>query len=168
MQAAVHLQGGVRDEGGLDWSFEFLWTRLIDGRGLIGLFGSVGGSRRRPLSKAHAAAARSGGPVPRSGPDLPRVVGTRRNASKSRNRRASASLSKPGVSVAVLRQPPGRTKARVSGSALAVSRTSRARPIWTRCSQRSRTARLRCHIAPMPSVSLRAVHRLGALALPWP
>src|SRR4051794_25875663 len=96
-----------------DWSFEFLWTRLIDGRGLIGLFGSVGGSRRRPLSKAHAAAARSGGPVPRTGPDLPRVVGTRRNASKSRNRRASASLTKPGVSVAALRQPPGRTNAKV-------------------------------------------------------
>jgi len=99
---------------------------------LIGLFGPVGGSWRRRLSKAHAAAARPGGPVPRTGPDLPRVVGTMRNASKSRNRRASASLTKLGVSVAAFRQPPGRTNARVSGSALAVSRTSRARPIWTR------------------------------------
>ena len=114
------------------WSFEFTWPCSTNSHRLIGLFGLIGGCRRRPLSTAHAAATRSGGPVPRTGPDLPRAVGTRRNASKSRNRRASPSLIKPGVSVAALRQPPGRTNARVSGSALAVSRTSTARPIWTR------------------------------------
>ena len=56
--------------------------------------------------------------MPRTGPDLPRFAGTRRNASKSRNLWASASLTRPGVSVAALRQPPTRTRARVCGSAL--------------------------------------------------
>src|SRR4051794_32021692 len=65
-----------------DWSFEFIWSCSGNGRGLIGLFGSVAGGQKRPLSDAHAATTRPGGPVPRSGPDLARVVGTRRNASR--------------------------------------------------------------------------------------
>src|SRR4051794_14615913 len=111
--------------------FRVRWSALHQGPRSDRLFGLVGGGQNWPLADAHAAAARPGGPVPPTGPDLPRGVGTRRNASKSRNRRARASLTKPGVSVAALRQPPGRTNARVSGSTLAVSRTSRARPIWT-------------------------------------
>src|SRR4028119_833496 len=105
-----------------DRSFELIWTRSTTGRDLIGLFASVGGSQKRQLSDAHAAATRLGGPVPRAGSDLPRVVGTRRNASKSRNRRASASLTKPGVSVAALRQPTPRTHASASRPRLAVRR----------------------------------------------
>src|SRR5947209_4811923 len=102
------------------WGFELVGARLLNGRDLIGLFGRVEGSQGGQLSDAHAATTRSGGLVPRSGPDLPRVMGTRRNASKSRNRRASAFLTKPGVSVAALRQPPSRSSASVSGSALVV------------------------------------------------
>jgi hypothetical protein len=58
----------------------------------------------------------------RTGPDLRRVSGIRRNASKSRKRAARASLTSPGVSVAAARQPPIRIRARTSGSARAVSR----------------------------------------------
>src|SRR4051794_22335569 len=93
------------------WSFEFAWARSALGRPLIGLSRWVDGCRRRRLRDAHAAAAYPGGPVSRAGPDLPRVAGMRRNASKSRNRRASASLTRPGVSAAALRQPPTRTLA---------------------------------------------------------
>ena len=95
----------------------------------------------------------------RTGPDLQRVSGIRRNASKSRKRAARASLTSPGVSVAAARQPPIRIRARTSGSALAVSRTSRVRAIWTRCSQRSRVTRPRCHMAPRPSTILRSRNR---------
>src|SRR3954468_20343024 len=130
--AAAELQRPQPVDLNIDWSFEFIWSCSGNGRGLIGLFGSVAGGQKRPLSDAHAATTRPGGPAPRSGPDLARVVGTRRNAARLWNRRASASLTRPGVSVASLRQPPGRTNARTSGFAWAVSRTSRARPIWTR------------------------------------
>jgi hypothetical protein len=58
--------------------------------------------------------------VERTGPDLRRVSGIRRNASKSRKRAARASLTR--VSVAAARQPPIRIRARTSGSARAVSR----------------------------------------------
>src|SRR3954453_6061776 len=49
-------------------------SALHPGPGLIGLFGWVGGGQTWPLDDAHAAAARPGGPVPRVGSDLPRVV----------------------------------------------------------------------------------------------
>src|SRR4051794_22380069 len=51
-----------------------------------------------------AAAASAGGPVWRAGPDLRRVSGTRRKASKFRKRAASASLTSPGVRVAASRR----------------------------------------------------------------
>src|SRR3954462_8936317 len=95
------------------------------------------------LRCVQAAMAFTGGPVERKGPDFRRVSGNRRNASKFRKRAASACLTSPGVRVAAGRQPPRRIKARTSGSALAVSRTSRARAIWTRFSQRSRVTRPR-------------------------
>src|SRR3954470_6555338 len=112
-----------------------------------------------------AAAARAGGPVWRVGPDLRRVSGMRRKASKFRKRAASASLTSPGVRVAAGRQPPRRIRARVSGSARAVSRTSRVRAIWTRWSQRSRAMRPRCHMAPRPSTILRSRNRGSMLHL---
>jgi hypothetical protein len=55
---------------------------------------------------------------------LRRVSGMRRKASKFRKRAASASLTSPGVRVAAGRQPPRRIRARVCGSALAVSRSA--------------------------------------------
>src|SRR4051794_34617669 len=91
-------------------------------------------SDRKSLEKLEfggpqAAAASAGGPVWRVGPDLRRVSGMRRKASKFRKRSASASLTSPGVRVAAGRQPPRRIRARVCGSALAVSRTSKVRAI---------------------------------------
>ena len=84
-EAIVFLNVPKKTRQSYFWSFEFIWTRSTNGRDLIGLFASVGGSQKRRLSDTHAAAACSGGPVPRTGPDLPRVVGRRRNSSKSRN-----------------------------------------------------------------------------------
>src|SRR4051812_10389172 len=81
------------------------------------------------LRCVQAAMAFTGGPVERTGPDFRRVSGNRRKASKFRKRAASASLSSPGVSVAAGRQPPRRIRARVCGSARAVSRTSKVRAI---------------------------------------
>src|SRR3954468_23750432 len=81
------------------------------------------------LRCVQAAMAFTGGPVERKGPDFRRVSGTRRKASKFRKRAASASLTSPGVSVAAGRQPPRRIRARVCGSARAVSRTSKVRAI---------------------------------------
>src|SRR3954454_20759797 len=108
-----------------------------------------------------AAAARAGGPVWRAGPDLRRGSGNRRKASKFRKHAASASLTR--VRVAAGRQPPRRIRA--CGSALAVSRTSRVRAIWTRWSQRSRVVRPRCHMAPRPSTILRSRNRGSMLHL---
>src|SRR3954471_1671844 len=107
-----------------------------------------------------AAAASSGGPVWRVGPDLRWVSGMRRKASKFRKRAASASLTR--VRVAAGRQPPRRIRA--CGSALAVSRTSKVRAIWTRWSQRSRA--MRCHMAPKPSTVLRSRNRGSIVHLP--
>src|SRR3954464_10413911 len=108
---------------------------LVRGRGVF-----LGGRVSEPLAvvkvlkkldlrSAQAAAALGGGPGGRRGPDFRGVWGTRRKASTWRKRAASASLTSPGVSVAAGRQPPSRIRARTSGSARAVSRTSRARAI---------------------------------------
>ena len=145
----------------IDWSFEFAWVCFTLGRSLIRLSGWAGGRRRRRLRDAHAAAAHPGGPVSRTGPDLPRVAGMRRNASQSRNRRASASLTRPGVSVAAWRQPPTHPDQR-QGLWLRLrgqqDQQGAADLHQVQCSQRSRAVRPRRHIAPTPSLSLSAAN----------
>src|SRR3954469_16418758 len=117
--------------------------------------------KKLDLRCVQAATAFTGGPVERTGPDFRRVSGMRRKASKFRKHAASASLTR--VRVAAGRQPPRRIRA--CGSALAVSRTSRVRAIWTRWSQRSRVVRPRCHMAPRPSTILRSRNRGSMLHL---
>src|SRR3954464_13571831 len=117
--------------------------------------------KKLDLRCVQAGTAFTGGAVERTGPDFRQVSGSRRKASKFRKRAASASLTR--VRVAAGRQPPRRIRA--CGSALAVSRTSNLRAIWTRWSQRSRAMRPRYHMAPKPSTVLRSRNRGSMLHL---
>src|SRR4051812_28648655 len=120
-----YIEGGAAPSGTTSSVFEIPIGK--NSQALSAPLAVVNVLKKLDLRCVQAATAFTGGPVERTGPDFRQVSGNRRKASKFRKRAASASLT--GVRVAAGRQPPRRIRARVCGSALAVSRTNRVRAI---------------------------------------